>query len=60
MPLTSHVTRDFDQLSDVATSLVHQAWTVVLLANGPRKTGPIAESILGEFITWGPDTGHLE
>ncbi len=32
----------------MGTELVYEARTVVLLANGARKTGPVAESILGE------------
>jgi len=31
----------------MSADLVYRARTVVLLANGPRKTGPISESILG-------------
>lgn len=32
----------------MGAELVYEAATVVLLANGPRKTGPVAESVLGE------------
>jgi glucosamine-6-phosphate deaminase len=32
----------------MGAELVYQAGTVVLLANGERKVGPIAESLLGE------------
>jgi glucosamine-6-phosphate deaminase len=32
----------------MGTELVYEAPTIVLLANGARKTGPVAESILGE------------
>jgi glucosamine-6-phosphate deaminase len=32
----------------MGTELVYEASTVVLLANGARKTGPVAESVLGE------------
>jgi glucosamine-6-phosphate deaminase len=32
----------------MGTELVYEASTVVLLANGSRKTGPVAESVLGE------------
>jgi glucosamine-6-phosphate deaminase len=32
----------------MGTELVYEAPTVVLLANGARKTGPVAESVLGE------------
>jgi len=31
----------------MGAELVYEAPTVVLLANGPRKTGPVAESVLG-------------
>ncbi|MBN2840609.1 MAG: 6-phosphogluconolactonase [Coriobacteriia bacterium] len=31
----------------MGAELVYQAKTVVLVANGPRKTGPVAESVLG-------------
>jgi len=33
----------------MGAELVYQAGTVVLLANGSRKTGPVAESILGDI-----------
>lgn len=44
----------------MGAELVYQAQTVVLLANGSRKTGPVAESILGEVssevpISYGQD-----
>jgi glucosamine-6-phosphate deaminase len=32
----------------MGTELVYEAATIVLLANGARKTGPVAESVLGE------------
>jgi glucosamine-6-phosphate deaminase len=32
----------------MGTELVYEAPTIVLLANGSRKTGPVAESVLGE------------
>jgi glucosamine-6-phosphate deaminase len=32
----------------MGAELVYEAPTVVLLANGTRKTGPVAESVLGE------------
>lgn len=32
----------------MGAELVYEASTVVLVANGPRKTGPVAESILGD------------
>jgi glucosamine-6-phosphate deaminase len=32
----------------MGTELVYEAPTIVLLANGARKTGPVAESVLGE------------
>jgi glucosamine-6-phosphate deaminase len=32
----------------MGAELVYEARTVVLLANGPRKTGPVAESVLGD------------
>jgi glucosamine-6-phosphate deaminase len=32
----------------MGTELVYEAPTIVLLANGGRKTGPVAESVLGE------------
>jgi len=32
----------------MGAELVYEAATVVLLANGPRKTGPVAESVLGD------------
>jgi len=32
----------------MGTELVYEAPTIVLLANGTRKTGPVAESVLGE------------
>ena len=32
----------------MGAELVYQARTVVLMANGPRKTGPVCESVLGE------------
>lgn len=32
----------------MGAELIYEAATVVLVANGPRKTGPVAESILGE------------
>jgi glucosamine-6-phosphate deaminase len=31
----------------MGTELVYEARSVVLLANGARKTGPVAESVLG-------------
>jgi glucosamine-6-phosphate deaminase len=31
----------------MGAGLVYKAKTVLLVANGPRKTGPVAESILG-------------
>ncbi|MHB1477698.1 MAG: 6-phosphogluconolactonase, partial [Coriobacteriia bacterium] len=32
----------------MGAELVYKAKTVVLVANGPRKTGPVAESVLGD------------
>jgi len=32
----------------MGAELVYEAKTVVLVANGPRKTGPVAESVLGD------------
>jgi len=32
----------------MGAELVYEAPTIVLLASGPRKTGPVAESVLGE------------
>ncbi|MBN1320825.1 MAG: 6-phosphogluconolactonase [Thermoleophilia bacterium] len=32
----------------MGAELVYEAPTIVLLANGPRKTGPVAESVLGQ------------
>ena len=32
----------------MGAELVYRARTVVLVANGPRKTGPVAESLLGD------------
>lgn len=32
----------------MGAELVYEARTVVLVANGPRKTGPVAESVLGD------------
>lgn len=32
----------------MGAELVYQARTIVLVANGPRKTGPVAESVLGD------------
>ena len=32
----------------MGAELVYRARTVVLVANGARKTGPVAESVLGE------------
>lgn len=32
----------------MGAELVYEAPTIVLLANGPRKTGPVAESVLGD------------
>ena len=32
----------------MGAELVYKAGTVLLLANGPRKTGPVAEALLGE------------
>jgi glucosamine-6-phosphate deaminase len=32
----------------MGTELVYEAPTIVLVANGPRKTGPVAESVFGE------------
>ncbi|MHB1477929.1 MAG: 6-phosphogluconolactonase [Coriobacteriia bacterium] len=45
----------FDSIEDspryaisMGAELVYKAKTVVLVANGPRKTGPVAESVLGD------------
>jgi len=34
----------------MGAELVYEAPTIVLVANGPRKTGPVAESVLGDVI----------
>ncbi len=49
----------------MGTELVYEAATVVLLANGARKTGPVAESVFGEVtcdvpISYGQKYGPVD